>query len=234
MNSPNFDSSGDNEPWDGKGELEWTERNWKEFLKDADAEVGRFVRIYQSLKDDPQRLDHTALGMGWDSEEWSADLEDQNEDSFDWLNDSSDDEDDEYDEIDDGDPYTIHKHPLYVTTRALYALLAHYWKVIAVEIPGAIDATDAVLFGESVGIGESNAVMAIHALEMGDYNLVVVHLQRSLTSLNESMRLFQKVANQEEIALNESVTEEFQCFFFDLREVWLRVIKECRSSSDFR
>ena len=61
----------------------------------------------------------------------------------------------------------------------------HYTKLY--EIPGAIDATDAVLFGESVGIGESNAVMAIHALEMGDYNLVVVHLQRSLTSLNESM-----------------------------------------------
>ncbi len=233
MNSPNFDNSGDNESWDGKGELEWTERNWKQFLKDSDAEVGRFVKIYQSLKDDPQRLDHTALGMGWDSDEWSAELEYQNDDSLDWLNESSDDEDD-FEDMDDNDPYTIHKHPLYVTTRALYALLAHYWKVISTEMPELIESADAVLFGESVRTGETNAIMGIHALEMGDYNLVVVHLLRSLTSLNETMRLFQKAAENEETPLNTSVISEFQNFFFDLREVWLRVIKECRGTSDSR
>jgi len=232
MNSPNFDNSGDNEPWDGKGELEWTERNWKQFLRDADEEVGRFVKIYQSLKDDPQRLDHTALGMGWDSDEWSIDLEYDNDDSLDWMNESLEEDDDGFEDIDDDDPYTIHKHPLYVTSRALYALLSHYWKVIVQEIPGCVDVADAVSFGESVRIGESNAIMGIHALEMGDYNLVVVHLQRSLYSLNETLRLFQKAANHEAHPLNPSIIEDFQAFFFDLREVWLRVIKECRGSSE--
>jgi len=233
MNSPNFDSSGDNEPWDGKGELEWTERNWKQFLKDADAEVGRFIKIYQSLKDDPQRLDHTALGMGWDSDEWSVELESDDDESLEWMDDASE-EDEDYDELDDSDPYTIHKHPLYVTSRALYALLSHYWKVLSVEMPELMGPSDAVLFGESVRFGETNAIMAIHALEMGDYNLVVVHLQRSLASLNETMHFFQKIAANETTPLNPTIVEEFQAFFFDLREVWLRVIKECRSGFDFR
>lgn len=233
MSSPNFENSGDGESWDGKGELEWTERNWKQFLKDADAEIGRFIKIYQSLKGDSQRLDHTALGMGWDSEEWSAELEFESDESTEWVDGALDDEDD-YDELDDSDPYTVHKHPLYVTSRALYALIAHYWKVLTLEMPGWVSAQDAVGFGEAVAGGECNAVMAIHALEMGDYNLVVVHLQRSLSALNENMRLFQKSITREDEMLNPSVVEEFQSFFFDLREVWLRVIRECRGTSEMR
>jgi hypothetical protein len=232
MNSPNFDSSGDNEPWDGKGELEWTEKNWKQFLKDADSEVGRFIKIYQSLKNDPQRLDHTALGMGWDSEEWSADLDFEDDEQPEWLDSSSDDDD--FEDMDDSDPYTIHKHPLYVTTRALYTLLSYYWRVIVMEHPDSLNVFDCQQFGESLRIGESNAVMGIHALEMGDYSLVVCHMQRSLESLNTSLGGFHKVTSSAGNPVGKSFIDEFHCCFFDLREIWLRVIKECRGTSDFR
>ena len=232
MNSPNFDNSGDNEPWDGKGELEWTEKDWKQFLKDTDSEVGRFIKIYHSLRNDPQRLDHTALGMGWDSDDWSADLELENDDQPEWM-DSASDDDDDFEDM-DNDPYTIHRHPLYVTTRAFYSLLSYYWKLIAMEQPESMTIFDCLQFGESLRRGENDAVMGINSLEMGDYNLVVCHLQRALESLNESLSSFHCVVSSETSTIGKSFVEEFHCCFFDLREIWLRVIKECRGTSDFR
>lgn len=231
MSSPNFDNSGDHESWDGKGELEWTERNWKQFLKDSDGEVGRFIKIYQSLKHDPQRLDHTALGMGWDAEEWSAELDLDEDERPDWLGGSLDDED--FDDMDDNDPYTIHKHPLYVTSRALYVLLSYYWKIIVMEHPETMTVFDCQRFGEAARAGETNAIMGIHALEMGDYSLVVCHLQRSYASLNDCLGCFQKSATAKDSPIDKSFVDEFYACFFDLREVWLRVIKECRGTTDF-
>ncbi|MCG8529008.1 MAG: hypothetical protein MI748_21705 [Opitutales bacterium] len=231
MNSPNFDSSGDNESWDGKGELEWTEKSWKQFLRDADSEVGRFIKIYQSLKDDTQRLDHTALAMGWDAEEWSTDLELTDERS-EWSEQFSDE--DEFDDMDDDDPYTIHKHPLYVTSRALYGFLNFHWKIIVSDYSNVVNLNDACEFSDSVRNGETNAIMGIHALEMGDYNLVVCHLQRAMEALNQSLGVFQRVLSKENVEVEEEIAGEFQIGFFDLREVWLRVIRECRGTSDFR
>ncbi len=238
MNSPNFDNSSDND-WDGgRGELEWTERHWKLFLQDADAEVTRFLKIYQSLHDSSQRLDKTAQVMGWDSEEWSNDYDLSDEARIDWISidlEADDEEDEEeMDDIEDNDPYTIHKHPLYVTTRSLFLILNHHWQVMLSEFVNSTEVMDSFRFAEGLRKGETNAIMGIHALEMGDYNLVVCHLQRALDGLNASFGIFQGVVNESDEEIGPHFKQEVAAACFDLRELWLRVIRECRSNQQSR
>jgi hypothetical protein len=236
MNSPNYDSSGgDFEPWDGRGEIEWTESDWKQFLRDSDGEIGRFIEVYQSLRGHPQRIDQTALAMNWDSGDWSMEqVVDEDELRTEWKDGSDEDEDEDYGDLDDEDPYTIHRHPLYVTTRGFYYLFSYYWRIVTEQASELVNAAQSHAFDESLRMGEVNAVMAIHALEMGDYRLVVCHLQRALASLNESLEAFQRLCADETVEEQSEFVQEFHAWFFDLREVWLRVIRECRNPGEFQ
>jgi hypothetical protein len=237
MNSPNFDNTNEFE-WDGKGELEWTENHWKKFLRESDGELARFISYYQSFASEEARLDRTAQAMGWDAGEWADDAteSDDSERQGDWINQQfEDDEDDEdFEDFDDNDPYTIHKHPLFVSTRALYFLLSYHWQMLIVQNPEFAGSVQAHLFGETLRAGETNAIMAIHSLEMGDYNLCVCHLQWALTALNETLAVFQEVTDPQKDDISPDFIREFNTLFFDLREVWLRVIRECRGTSDQR
>jgi hypothetical protein len=118
---------------------------------------------------------------------------------------------------------------LYVSTRAFYCLFSHYWRMITHESPQSMSLMDCHCFGESLRAGEMNAIMGIHALEMADYALVVCHLQRALSALNDSLHLFQKICSAEKCPVDADFIEEFHAWFFDLREVWLRVMRECRN-----
>ena len=67
----NFDhdqfSEGD---WEEKGELAWNEFDWELFLQRQDKEAKRFIRTYNSLSPQSNRIDETARLMGWDSSDW--------------------------------------------------------------------------------------------------------------------------------------------------------------------
>lgn len=213
MSGEEFDGFSEGE-WENSGEISWNEYDWQRFLKSNDAESARFLELYGRFRHRPDHLDQVAHLMGWDAEDWAP----------------GDDEDvDESADLADGefDPYTIHRHPVYIVTHGLYRLCFSRWEMFAAQNRPSLDPVFAVRFCSVLNNGELNAMMAVAALDMGDFNLAVCHLKNSLTSLNQTMRLLQRVEVGNH-RLTIALQNEILPVLFDLREIWLRVMKDCR------
>ena len=70
-------------------------------------------------------------------------------------------------------------------------------------------------------------MQAIHALDFGDYAMAVSLFKRALAALNSSLALINADAINR-LPHVRAWREDALPRFFDLREVWLRVINECR------
>jgi len=81
-------------------EFNWSESQWRDYLKGSDRDTARFLAIYNSVKDDPNHLDVVASMMGWDAEDISM----TEEFSVSEVEEKSSQED-------ESAPYTLHRHP---------------------------------------------------------------------------------------------------------------------------
>lgn len=212
----NFDSdgSGDNE-WDERGELAWNEFDWEKYLREQDESVTRYIGFYDALAGD-DRIDEAAELMGWGHGDWTE--EDGRDDPVSEEADADDgDEDDEV--------YTLHKNPIFIATKGICLSLERRWLTIAThadKVPQPL----ALALQSSLHRGEEHAVQAIHALDFGDYAMAVSLLKRALGSLNHTLSLLN--ANQAPSPAFGRFRDEAFPRLFDLREIWLRVINECR------
>jgi hypothetical protein len=213
----NFDSDGgsDNQ-WDDRGDLAWNEFDWERYLREQDEAIQRYLRYYEECKAGPDRIDVVAEKMNWGQDEWT---DDEAEDF--------DDEDEAEDDLEDSDDvYTLHKNPIFIATKAIYVGLNRSWQTLAsdgTKVPQSL----AVSMLAALHRGEEQAVQAIHALDFGDYAMAVSLFKRALSALNGSLALI----NDDSITRYRHVLawrEEALPRFFDLREVWLRVMAECR------
>ncbi len=218
----NFETDGpsDNE-WEDRGELAWNEFDWEKYLREQDDVIHRYLAFYEQLKGHEDRIDETAHLMGWDQDSWSADPSDTS------ARETSA-EAEETSGIEDGkdEPYTLHKNPIFISTKAIYLSLKRGWERIAanaarVPQPLALDIQTAIYRGEE------QAMLAIQALDFGDYAMAISLFKRALGELNRTFALLNanpvgklpSVVNYREDALPR---------LFDLREIWLRVMNECR------
>ena len=217
----NFDSDGGSEyQWEDRGDLAWNEFDWERYLREQDEAVHRYLRFYEGSKGATDRIDQVAEKMNWAQDDWSeeSDAEDFAE--------NDDDEDDE----DPEDVYTLHKNPIFIATKAIYLSLNRSWSAVATE-PGKVPQPLAVRLLASLHFGEEQAVQAIHALDFGDYAMAVSLFKRALSALNGSLALL----NDDSLIRHRHVRawrEDAMPSLFDLREVWLRVIAECREELD--
>jgi hypothetical protein len=211
----NSDSDGlfDND-WEDRGELAWTELDWQKYLATQEAAVRDYIKHYDQLPEAIDRIDEAARRMGWELAETPESLAD----------------DEEADEVFDGDwdPYTLHRNPVYISTRALYVSLLAHWERVAAQpdrVPAALGITlQALLYR-----GNEQALQAVQALEMGDYTLAVCLFKRALRELNHTLaRLSQPDVAATPLAMR--YREYALPRLFDLREIWLRVMNECRQS----
>jgi hypothetical protein len=83
----------------------------------------------------------------------------------------------------------------------------------------------------SLNRGEEHAVQAIHALDFGDYAMAVSLFKRAMSALNGSLALLNADASVQHTVV-AAWREDALPRFFDLREIWLRVIAECREELD--
>lgn len=204
--------------WDDRGDLVWNEFDWQHYLRQNEQEVVRFLSLYQKLKGQPNHLDDIAHLMGWDLGDWAL---------LDSLDDDEDPQPESIGEI-DFDPYTVHKHPVYIVSHSLYQLLRILWEHLLVNGDSRLlTAQLSWEFAKSIQAGELNALMAIHALDVGDFALTVCHLKNALSALNHSLRIVQAIppATCRDVS---AFQREASLALFDLREVWLRVMNECR------
>ena len=214
-----FDAEGfyDNE-WDECGDLIWNEFDWERYLREQDDLVHRYLAHYESLRENPDRIDEIAHLLGWDvgpgregadgdagergaaepPAEAGAPLE----------------------------PYTLHKNPVYVATRALYLSLRRGWERLARD-PAKVAQPLALTLLESLHRGEEQAVLGVQALDLGDYAMCVSLFKRALDELNRTLAF----ANDDAASAGRALAawrDDAMPRLFDLREIWLRVIAECR------
>ncbi len=212
----NFDSDGAQEnEWEDRGELAWNEFDWERYLREQDEAVHRYLGFYEACKNSVDRIDDVAELMNWGSQT-----------SEETASEKDEDEEDE-DEMTEGtDVYTLHKNPIFISTKALYLGLRRHWELSATDnakVPQPL----ALALLSSLHHGEEQAVQAIHALDFGDYAMAISLFKRALSALNGTLALLNEhaatshrtVANYREMALPR---------LFDLREIWLRVVHECR------
>lgn len=218
MTNPDSDGLFDND-WDDCGELSWTEADWQKYLAAQETAVRDYIKHYDQLPASMERIDEAARRMGWELADAEAPEAIEAEADL-----------DDVDEVFDGpwDPYTLHRNPVYISTRALYLSLLAHWERVAAQpdrVPPALGITlQALLYR-----GNEQALQAVQALEMGDYTLAVVLFKRALRELNLTLaRLNEPDVAATPLALRyrEYATPRL----FDLREIWLRVMNECRQN----
>lgn len=214
-----FDSDGaqDNE-WEDRGDLAWNEFDWERYLREQDDAIHRYLGFYEACKNSTDRIDDVAELMNWGS----SDAEEAKADS----SDDSETEDDSADFANGSDVYTLHKNPIFISTKALYLGLRRHWELCAADT-AKVPQPLALALLSSLHRGEEQAIQAIHALDFGDYAMAVSLFKRALSALNGTLALLsdpaalkhKTVAGYREMALPR---------IFDIREIWLRVVNECR------
>ena len=203
----NSNAGGDsNNEWEDRGDVAWNEFDWERYLREQDAVVEHYLRLYEAHKDPVDRIDDVAEQMHWGEDEWIEEEDDDDED--------------------DDDVYTLHKNPIFISTRAIHLSLARSWEKLAADhtrVPQPL----ALALPASFNRGQEHAMQAIHALDFGDYAMAVSLFKRALAALNSSLALINADAINR-LPHVRAWREDALPRFFDLREVWLRVINECR------
>ena len=210
MSNFNADGSSENQ-WEDRGDLVWNEFDWERYLREQDEVIHRYLGFYEACHDKADRIDLVAEKMEWGNEVWEED-------------DGTDDSDD--DATDSDDVYTLHKNPVYIATKAIYLSMARSWSALAADsskVPQPI----AMALLTSMHRGEEQAAQAIHALDFGDYAMAVSLFKRAMSVLNSSLALL-NADTTARLPHVQAWREQSLPRFFDLREVWLRVIAECR------
>jgi hypothetical protein len=220
----NFDPDGPSEnEWEDRGDLAWNEFDWEKYLRDQDDVLHRYLAFYEQLKSHPERLDEAAHLMGWDKEDWSSESADDDSDDS-----SSETEADEKadDSKVDADPYTLQKNPVFIATKAIYLSLKRAWERLAADA-SKVPQPLAITFMSSMYRAEEQATLGIYALDFGDYAMAISLFKRALRELNESFSLLDEKAAEHSRALAHFRQDALHRLF-DLREIWLRVMNECR------
>ena len=202
--------------WDDRGELSWTEADWMKYLGEQEDAVRDYLKHYDQLPEAADRIDEVARRMGWELAENTEAATDEGA------------EDAEAEEAFDGDwdPYTLHRNPVYISTRALYLSLIAHWERVAAQ-PDRVPPALAITLQASLYRGNEQVLQAVQGLEMGDYTLAVCLFKRALRELNVTLaRLSQPDVAANSLALR--YREYALPRLFDLREIWLRVMNECR------
>jgi len=209
--------------WDERGDLAWNEFDWERYLREQDDALHRYLAHYERLADDPGRIDEVARLMGWDDEcpaegaEHAGDKPDAAPAPADPPPTAA---------RGGFDPYTLHQNPVFVATKAIYLSLKRSWERLAGDQERGTQAR-AMAVQTSLYRGEEHAILGVQALDLGDYAMAVSLFKRALQELNHTLSL----ANGPDFAANRHLAEwRDQAIprFFDLREIWLRVIAECR------
>jgi len=204
--------------WDERGELAWNEFDWERYLREQDEIIRRYLSHYERLKGQPDRIDEVAHLMGWDEEVWGAEDVDEAGESADAVSAEAGDYDLE--------PYTLHKNPVFIATKAICLSLTRDWLRLAID-PEKVAQPLAIAFQAVLHRGEQQSALAIQALDLGDYAMAISLFKRALRELNAALALLDERAAARHRAAT-AFREDALPRLFDLREIWLRVMHECR------
>jgi tetratricopeptide (TPR) repeat protein len=226
MSDFNSESFPENE-WDECGDLAWNEFDWERYLREQDDILHRYLAFYEGLKARPDRIDEVASLMGWDTGQLGGD-------SSDATGSSAKEEPADppaSDRISPLEPYTLHKNPVFVATKAIYLSLKRSWERLAAD-PAKITQSLALATQTSLYRGEEHAILGVQAIDLGDYALAISLFKRALQEINQTLAFASDSATA--IQAVAAWRDDALPRLFDLREIWLRVISECRNELERR
>jgi len=213
MSDFDSDNLSENE-WEENGDLAWNEFDWELYLREQESAIHRYLGFYESLKASPDRIDEVADRMGWDRAD-TEEVEEREQPEKVLFS----------DEI-----YTLQKNPVFIATKALFLSLRRNWEMIAAD-PSKVPQPLGVQFLSALHRCEEQSVMAIHALDFGDYTMAICLFKRALAALNECFAQIGTDLAEGVDAVRES-RDDMRARMFDLREIWLRVISDCREDTE--
>ncbi|MBX3735417.1 MAG: hypothetical protein KF715_01905 [Candidatus Didemnitutus sp.] len=204
--------------WEERRELSWTEADWEQYLAEHETAVRDYLKHYEQLPAATDRIDEVARRMGWDMQP-----EEATEGEIDAANATENDEP-AFDE--DFDLYTVHRNPVHIATKAIYVSLVANWERVASH-PERIHPAVSLAVAGSLYRGREHALQAVQSLDMGDYALAICFFKRALRELNDTLARL-GVTTDSDGGLLQRYREYAMPRLFDLREIWLRVMAECR------
>lgn len=220
MSSPDNtgDTSGspDGNAGDARGELRWNEREWLRFLRRNHGDQLRYLRFHHHFRDNPERLDHCARRMGWDTGEWVP--ADENADIVPEASEEP---------PPPTAPYCIHNHPVFIVTRALCGHLVRAWHFYCEKPGNDVGPTLAIAFGDAVRDTEHHMVMAVNGMDTRDWSLGLAQMKLAHVSLNNAFAALDRLPAGAS-PLREPFLAEARLCLHDLRELALRVMNDCR------
>lgn len=208
-----YDSSSDNE-WDDSWDTIWNEFDWERYLDSEKDEVRKYQKFYNKLMRSESRLDEVALFMGWESGNSTGELQETAETSLDAVPD---------------EPYTLHKHPLFIASKALHEWLTEKWIQHISLCEGQVASTTALKVQNAIGKSDYYGLLAVTALDLGDYALAIAYFKRGLVALNTLLAILLEVEELNVAAL-KAYSKQAKTRLFDIREIWLRVTADCRAA----
>ena len=211
-----FDSNADGD-WDDSWETIWNEGDWERYLQTEETQVSHYQRLYVKYSKDANRLDKVASSMGWDA---------RGEQSANEVTDTQLD-------MTKSGPYTLHKHPLYIASKALHSWLSDNWKQEANMHSDRISNYSALSLQEAISKSDEYGLLAVTALDLADFTLTIAYIKRGFALLNELLAGLSRIDHFQRESLSEFVTQA-KIRAFDIREIWLRVAADCRAASGQR
>jgi hypothetical protein len=224
MSNYNYEGPSDGD-WDERGDLSWKEYDWQQYLRRHEQEIEKFIECYNQLKDQPEHIDEVAHQMGWDAEDWSVADNGYDDDPTAELERLRDEEEDIQEDF---DPYTLLRHPVFVVVRGLNRHLRRMWELYQRRHEATLTPAASWRFANALNEGEMAATLAIQALDMGDYALAVCQIKLALSSINRTFEMLPGLLDPHSVD-GCLLAREFRIRLFDLREVCLRVMNDCRA-----
>ena len=226
MNENEFDGLSDSDSED-TWDFTWTEFDWEKHLREQERAIEAYLGHYEQLIDRTDRIDEVAQRMGWNHEGWTNDEGESPGAAETGTPETPADGQTHF------DPYTIQKHPVYVSTRALFHWLHRAWEFLAPACNTRLSPRTILAFTGSLSRAEHYGVLATHSLDMGDFSLVVCQHKRALVEINSALRALQSVEDGAHSAVAD-FRHQALVRLFDIREIWLRVMRDCREELDRR
>ncbi len=208
------DSNSDGE-WDDSWDTIWNEQDWELYLKTEKGQIRKYQKLYSQFARHQNRLDEVAYHMGWEMQSDHSNSETPPAES-------------PLDAIPD-QPYTLHKHPLFIASKALHDWLAEKWTQHVSLASDGFSASQALAYKNTLTQSDQYGLLAVTALDLGDYTLAIAYFKRGLDELNRLIAHITEIDSLE-IAPLSAYAKHARTRIFDLREIWLRVIGDCRAA----
>lgn len=202
---------------DNSGQAPWSESDWTAYLRRQDLEVARFLSYYNEVKALPDRLDTCARRMGWEPNEWSPGMEPP--------------EAEPESEIPADLPYCIHQHPVFIAGRALSLQASTAFRTLLRDSGKAVPPLAAAEVMLALWDTHQHVLLAVNATDTADLPLATVHMKRALAGINTALGLLHSVPADARLSATAAF-EDTESALFDLREICLRVMSDCRWGSE--